>query len=72
MTPEQFARWLAAMKRKKLVEEDQDCAKLLGLSQNSISTMKLHSGCDTRTALACAALLAGLLPYPKRSRKKKA
>ena len=62
MTPDAFTRWLADMQSAGLARSDAACARLLGLSANSIVTMKAR-GCDHRTALACRALLAGLNAY---------
>jgi len=50
------------MKDAGLARSDADCAKLLGVSANSVVTMKVK-GADTRTALACRALLHRLEPY---------
>ena len=44
------------------VSTGAECGALLGFTKNSVVTMKRH-GTDRRTALACAALLAGLAPY---------
>lgn len=62
MTTTDFARWLAAMKAAGLARSDAHCARLLGISANSVLKLKRNGG-DMRTALACAALLAGLQPY---------
>jgi hypothetical protein len=62
MTAEAFARWLAAMKAANLARSDAECARLLGVSANSVVQMK-QRGADTRTALACRALLHRLEPY---------
>ena len=62
MTAEAFARWLASMKAANLARSDADCAGLLGVSANSVVQMK-QRGADTRTALACRALLHRLEPY---------
>lgn len=62
MTPEAFARWLADMKSAGLARSDSACARLLGISANSVVAMK-RKGADTRTALACRALLHRLEPY---------
>lgn len=62
MTPEQFTRWLAEMKSAGLARSDAKCAELLGISANSVVTMK-KNGADVRTALACRALLHRLEPY---------
>ena len=62
MTATQFTEWLAAMKAAGLARSDAECARLLGLSANSIVKMK-RNGCDHRTALACRAILHRLEPY---------
>jgi uncharacterized protein (DUF4415 family) len=63
MTPQQFASWLDDMRELGIAEYDYDCGRLLGLSANSIAKIK-KKGTDKRTALACAALLNRLQPYP--------
>jgi DNA-binding CsgD family transcriptional regulator len=62
MTPETFTRWLADMKSAGLARSDAECARLLGLSANSVVSMK-RAGADRRTALACRALLHRMKPY---------
>lgn len=62
MTPAAFIKWLAAMKSASLAASDADCARMLGVSANSVVTMKKR-GADLRTALACAALIYSLEPY---------
>lgn len=62
MTAEAFARWLAEMKSAGLGRSDAECARQLGVSANSVVKMK-RSGADTRTALACTALLHRMPPY---------
>ena len=62
MTPTAFTAWLADMKSAGLARSDAECAKLLGISANSVVAMK-QRGADTRTALACRALLHRLEPY---------
>lgn len=63
MTAEQVADWLAEMKEKGLARSDSACGRLLGFSANSVAHIKKY-GTDRRTALACAALLHQLAPYP--------
>lgn len=66
MTPEAFTSWLVEMKATGLIKTDRDAARLLGVSANSVVTMKrdgVQGPAETRTALACRALLAGLAPY---------
>lgn len=63
MTPQQFASWLEDMKDRGIARSDAACGRLLGFSPNSIAKIK-RKGTDQRTALACAALLNGLKPYP--------
>lgn len=62
MTADQFTRWLAEMKSAGLARSDAKCAELLGISANSVVTMK-KNGADVRTALACRSLLHRLEPY---------
>jgi DNA-binding CsgD family transcriptional regulator len=62
MTPETFIAWLADMKSAGLARSDAECARLLGISTNSVVTMKKR-GADLRTALACRALLHRMEPY---------
>ena len=62
MTPEAFTRWLAEMKSAGLARSDAAAARLLGISANSVVTMK-KNGADLRTALACRALLHRMEPY---------
>lgn len=62
MTADQFTRWLADMKSAGLARSDAECARLLGVSANSVVTMK-KQGADLRTALACRALLHRMEPY---------
>lgn len=62
MTAEAFTNWLADMKSAGLVRSDAECARLLGVSANSVVTMK-KQGADLRTALACRALLHRMEPY---------
>lgn len=58
----QFIMWLADMKSAGLARSDAQCAKLLGISSNSVVDMKKR-GADLRTALACNAILKGVPPY---------
>lgn len=62
MTGPQFTHWLAAMKAAGLAQSDAHCGRLLSISPVSIVAIK-RRGADHRTALACAALLAGIEPY---------
>jgi hypothetical protein len=62
MTADQFNKWLADMKSAGLARSDAQCARLLGVSPNSVVTMK-KQGADLRTALACRALLHRMEPY---------
>lgn len=62
MTAETFNNWLADMKAAGLARSDAECARLLGISANSVVTMK-KQGADLRTALACRALLHRMEPY---------
>jgi len=62
MTATDFNAWLAEMKASGLARSDAECARLLGISTNSVVAMKKR-GADWRTALACRALLHRLEPY---------
>lgn len=62
MSSESFNRWLADMKSAGLARSDAECARLLGISANSVVAMK-KNGADLRTALACRALLHRMEPY---------
>jgi hypothetical protein len=62
MTADTFTRWLAEMKAAELARSDAECARLLGVSANSVVAMK-KNGADLRTALACRALLHRMEPY---------
>lgn len=62
MTAETFNNWLADMKSAGLARSDAECARLLGISANSVVTMK-KQGAGLRTALACRALLHRMEPY---------
>lgn len=59
MTPTEFVQWVAAMREAGRASSDGECAALLGVTRASVMNYKRH-GADRRTALACAALLAGL------------
>lgn len=62
MTSSVFIKWLAEMRTAGLARSDAECARLLGISANSVVSLK-KNGADTRTALACRALLHRLEPY---------
>jgi DNA-binding XRE family transcriptional regulator len=62
VTGAQFTAWIAAMKAAGRIKTQADLAELIGLSVQSIISIK-RNGCDKRTALACAALLHGLAPH---------
>lgn len=62
MTAAQFTNWLASMKDAGLARSDAAAAKLLGVSANTVVTMK-RNGADVRTALACRALFHRLEPW---------
>ena len=66
MTPEAFNAWLVDMKSAGLARSAADCARLMGVSLNSVYAMKregVKGPAGVRTALACRALLEGLEPY---------
>jgi hypothetical protein len=62
VTAAAFVKWLAEMKEANLGRSDAACGRLLGVSANTVLEMK-QRGADTRTALACRALLHRLEPY---------
>jgi hypothetical protein len=62
LTAEAFCRWLEAMKARRLITFDAEAAMLLGISANSVLSLK-QKGANLRTALACNALLHRLPPY---------
>jgi hypothetical protein len=62
VSAEAFVKWLAEMKAANLGRSDAACGRLLGVSANTVLEMK-QRGADTRTALACRALLHRLEPY---------
>jgi len=62
MTPTAFTAWLTAMKAAGLARSDAACARLLGVSANTVVEMK-QRGADLRTALACRALFHRLEPW---------
>jgi hypothetical protein len=62
VTSDAFTRWLAEMKVAGLARSDAAAARLLGVSANTVVSLK-KDGADTRTALACRALLHRLEPY---------
>jgi hypothetical protein len=59
MTGEQFQRWLELYKASGRADNDKAVAEQLDVSQNALVEFK-RKGCNRRTALACAALAAGL------------
>ena len=62
MTPESFQGWLVSMKEAGLARSDAAAARLLGVSANIVVRWK-RVGTDTRTALACRALVPRLEPW---------
>lgn len=62
MTATAFTEWLAAMKAAGLARSDAAAARLLGVSANTVVTMK-REGADLRTALACRALFHRMEPW---------
>jgi hypothetical protein len=62
MTASAFNSWLADMKSAGLARSDAAAARLLGVSANTVVSLK-REGADMRTALACRALLHRLEPY---------
>ena len=62
MTAEDFNAWLAFMKLKKLAASDAACARLLGVSANTLIRWK-QEGTSQLVALACAALIDKIPPW---------
>lgn len=62
MNPEQFNRWLEAMKASGRGSSDTEVGKLLGKSRSAVARFKL-TGSDRTVALACNALINGLEVY---------
>ena len=64
MTPKDVNDWLdrMIMKWRGKAKTEGDCARLLGVSLDTMPRMK-QRGSDRKTALACAALMAGLDPH---------
>jgi transcriptional regulator with XRE-family HTH domain len=69
MTPADFAAFVALMKERGLSKGD--IATRLGKPASRISDY-LRDGTDQTMALACAALAAGLKPWPAHRRSTKA
>ena len=69
MTPEAFNLWLETIKSAGLAQSDAAAGRLLGISANSVVTIK-RNGSDLRTALACAALLLGVKPFGEKKQRK--
>lgn len=62
MEAHEFLSWLGEMAKPPFFAGDAECARLLGVSANSVVAMK-KQGADLRTALACRALLHRMEPY---------
>jgi len=62
MTGPEFALWVAAMRARGLARTKTECGHLLGRSDQWV-TKALKKGTDYTTALACAAVLAGIEPF---------
>lgn len=62
MTPESFKMWLADMKFAGLARSDAQCARLLGVTHNTLFGYKTK-GASNVVALACRALRQELKPY---------
>lgn len=60
MTADEFKAWLTTMKARGY--NKSDCADLLGRKGPWVSVCQ-SKGSDRMTALACAAILAGLEPF---------
>lgn len=62
MTAEEFNRWLAEMKSTGRAKNIQEAGEIIGRKPDMMTKYRRH-GADRTVALACAAALAGLLPY---------
>lgn len=67
MSPASFCVWLDEMRAAGIATSDAAAGRALGISPRAILDMKAR-GTDRRTALACAALLAGIGPYGEASK----
>jgi len=63
MTAAEFHQWLADVKSAGLAKTDRDALALIGKKSPTSALAYKERGADTTTALACAAVLAGLGPY---------
>lgn len=64
MSPASFARWLDDIKGAGIASSDAAAGRALGITPRAILDLKAK-GADKRTALACAAILARVPPYPE-------
>jgi len=64
MTPDEFHQWLADVKSAGLAKTDREALALIGKKSPTSALVYKERGTDTTTALACAAVLAGLAAYP--------
>lgn len=62
MTPADFTNWLAEMRAAGRIRSDADAGRLLEVNKNTLTNLKARGG-DRRTALACRALIEGLVPW---------
>lgn len=60
--PTTFVAWLTDMAVSGIARSDAECARLLGVTPNTMLKLK-RDGADRRTALACRALLHRMEPY---------
>ncbi len=66
MRPDQFKTWLFDMVASGRAKTEAEAGRIIGLtSKNTVSKFK-RFGSDRRTAMACAAAINDLLPYPGR------
>lgn len=68
MTAHQFKDWLAAMESAGRIRDGhgsiQDVANALGLSREQVRKFMRDGTKQIQTDYACAAILAGIGPYP--------
>lgn len=62
MTPEQFNKWLEEMKTSGFADNDEQCAKLIGVSRRTMVRYKAK-GATFTVALACNNITKKLGPY---------
>lgn len=67
MTAHEFRIWMRAMRLAGRARRQYQMAELLGITLPTLHVYKRDGTTKRQTDLACAALLAGLDPYPSES-----